>query len=36
MNRVMSAPAALPDRKPRDDEIDIYGLTHPGRVRTDN
>jgi protein phosphatase len=26
----------LPDRKPRDDEIDIYGVTHPGRVRTDN
>ena len=27
---------APPDRKPRDDEIDIYGLTHPGRVRKDN
>jgi protein phosphatase len=27
---------SAPDRKPRDDEIDIYGLTHPGRVRTDN
>jgi PPM family protein phosphatase len=26
---------APPDRKPRDDEIDIYGLTHPGRVRKD-
>ncbi|HYC32394.1 MAG TPA: protein phosphatase 2C domain-containing protein [Gemmatimonadales bacterium] len=24
------------DRKPRDDEIDIYGLTHPGRLRKDN
>jgi serine/threonine protein phosphatase PrpC len=23
-------------RKPRDDEIDVYGLTHPGRVRTSN
>jgi len=28
-------PAAL-DRKPRDEEIDIYGLTHPGKVRTEN
>lgn len=27
---------AAPDRKPRDDEIDIYGLTHPGKVRKDN
>ena len=27
---------APPDRKPRDDEIDIYGLTHPGRLRKDN
>ena len=31
-----SAPPAEPDRKPRDDEIDVYGLTHPGKVRTDN
>lgn len=23
-------------RKPRDDEIDVYGLTHPGKVRQDN
>ena len=30
-----AAPPA-PDRKPRDDEIDIYGLTHPGKVRKDN
>ncbi len=27
---------AAPDRKPRDDEMDIYGLTHPGKVRADN
>jgi serine/threonine protein phosphatase PrpC len=28
---------ALPNtRKPRDDEIDVHGLTHPGRVRTEN
>jgi PPM family protein phosphatase len=31
--QALSAP---PDRKPRDDEIDIYGLTHPGKVRKDN
>jgi protein phosphatase len=27
---------AAPQRKPRDDEIDVYGLTHPGRVRSEN
>ncbi|HEX6105888.1 MAG TPA: protein phosphatase 2C domain-containing protein [Gemmatimonadales bacterium] len=32
----VSAAPAVPDRKPRDDEIDIYGLTHPGRVRSEN
>ena len=31
-----SAAPTLPDRKPRDDEIDVYGLTHPGKVRRDN
>lgn len=31
-----TAPPAAADRKPRDEEMDIYGLTHPGRVRTDN
>src|SRR5215207_7269263 len=34
--RAMTALSAAPDRKPRDDEMDIYGLTHPGKVRTDN
>ena len=24
------------ERKPRDDDFDVYGLTHPGRVRTVN
>jgi serine/threonine protein phosphatase PrpC len=24
------------DRRPRDDEIDVYGVTHPGKVRTEN
>jgi protein phosphatase len=27
---------ATDDRKPRDDEIDIHGLTHVGKVRKDN
>jgi hypothetical protein len=26
----------LPVRKPSDDEIDVYGLTHRGKVRPDN
>jgi serine/threonine protein phosphatase PrpC len=25
-----------PNRKPRDDEIDVYGLTHTGKVRKEN
>jgi protein phosphatase len=29
-------PARAADRKPRDDEIDVFGLTHPGKVRQDN
>jgi serine/threonine protein phosphatase PrpC len=28
--------AGLPDRQPRDDELDVYGLTHPGKVRKSN
>ena len=35
-SRHMSATLAPPDRKPRDDEIDVYGLTHPGKLRTEN
>ena len=27
---------APPERKPRDDEIDVFGLTHPGKVRSTN
>jgi serine/threonine protein phosphatase PrpC len=30
------ASATNPDRKPRDDEIDVYGVTHPGKVRKEN
>jgi PPM family protein phosphatase len=34
--RTMSATLARPDRKPSDEEIDVYGLTHPGKLRTEN
>ena len=27
---------AVTDQRPRDDELDLFGLTHPGRVRTEN
>jgi serine/threonine protein phosphatase PrpC len=30
------ANAAPPTRKPREDEIDVHGLTHPGKVRREN
>ena len=26
----------IPARKPREDEIDVHGVTHPGKVRPDN
>jgi len=32
----LHSPLAVPDRKPRDDEIDVYGLTHPGKLRSEN
>ena len=37
----LASPFTLPprgraDERPRDDELDLYGLTHPGRVRTEN
>ena len=31
-----TAPDALSTRKPREDEIDVHGVTHPGKVRKDN
>jgi protein phosphatase len=31
-----AATTTAPGRKPRDAELDVYGLTHPGRVRTTN
>ncbi len=33
---VAPATPAAPGRRPRDDEIDVYGLTHPGKVRRTN
>lgn len=36
MSRHTPVPLIDPDRKPRDEEIDVYGLTHAGRLRTDN
>src|SRR3954465_11297268 len=30
------APITNPDRKPRDEEIDVDGLTHQGKVRKEN
>ena len=33
---MQTAPSAPLDRKPRDKEIDVYGLTHPGKVRKEN
>jgi serine/threonine protein phosphatase PrpC len=33
MHTALHAP---PDRPPRDDEIDVYGLTHPGKTRKEN
>jgi serine/threonine protein phosphatase PrpC len=32
----MAAPTPALDRRPRDEEIDVYGLTHPGKVRAEN
>jgi PPM family protein phosphatase len=33
----MTAPTiAEPQRKPNDEEIDVYGITHPGKVRDEN
>ncbi len=31
-----TAPPIAPERKPRDEEIDVYGLTHIGKVRGEN
>ena len=31
-----STQASKAGRKPRDDQLDLFGLTHPGRVRAEN
>jgi hypothetical protein len=31
-----TATTPLPTRKPSQDEIDVHGVTHPGKVRKDN
>jgi len=38
INKLADPPLAVPpvSRRPRDDEIDVYGVTHPGKVRTEN
>jgi serine/threonine protein phosphatase PrpC len=36
MTAPVANPAAGPARKPRDDELDVYGVTHVGRVRREN
>ena len=36
MSVPVSVAQAPPGRKPRDDELDVYGLTHQGLVRRDN
>jgi protein phosphatase len=30
------SPETRPDARPRDEELDLFGLTHPGRARTEN
>jgi serine/threonine protein phosphatase PrpC len=36
IERQASRPEILQPRKPRDDELDVFGLTHPGKVRESN
>ena len=36
MNQVSTLPTTSAERKPRDDEIDVHGVSHPGKVRTEN
>lgn len=34
--RAPTSAVPIPDRKPRDEEIDVYGLSHAGKVRREN
>lgn len=36
LNPLVGAIAAAPDERPRDHQLDLFGMTHPGRVRTEN
>jgi serine/threonine protein phosphatase PrpC len=36
MTAISASPSAPPTRKPTDAELDVYGLTHPGKVRQSN
>jgi protein phosphatase len=36
MNHTPVDQRVVPSRKPRDEEIDAFGLTHPGKVRSEN
>ncbi|MEO7138295.1 MAG: hypothetical protein ABI037_11315, partial [Gemmatimonadales bacterium] len=36
MTTTQTTAPATPNRKPRDDEIDVFGLTHTGKVRKEN
>jgi serine/threonine protein phosphatase PrpC len=36
MTNAIHMPTPTPARKPRDDEIDVHGLTHVGKVRKEN
>jgi serine/threonine protein phosphatase PrpC len=36
MTQAPTLPANSVQRKPRDDEIDVYGVSHPGKVRKEN
>jgi serine/threonine protein phosphatase PrpC len=33
---LFTTPAAEPGQRPRDNELDLFGMTHPGKVRTEN
>ena len=35
-NQLAESEPPVISRRPRDDEIDVYGLTHPGKIRTEN
>ncbi len=36
LDRLTAAIRRDPGAKPRDDQLDLFGVTHPGKVRRDN